>query len=268
LPGCLAFHWSKKYRYPTQRLGGKRCASCYSAPKNEKTHIHMDELPKYTLAQALELGRAQTKEEPPILYAPRLDQPPPSKAALGPSIPKDVTVRQPPHPAQKPLALKPIERCPSKAEQAAFDSYWPDIEANDAVRKTLEEDMKAENLEWGFTQSPESIAQQNPLPEGVYRLDDIVKEPWCMRLYKTTDGLIKFLLQTHRYPPRFTALGLITRPGFDILIAHRLKDQSRKDQALKETKAAKRAANQAPEPVDGPSNTSATGLASKITSGK
>jgi hypothetical protein len=228
----------------------------------------MDEPPKYTLTEALEIARAQGKEEPPALWAPGMDQPPLESRIIGQPIPEGVIVHQAAHPDQMKLALKQVERSLARAVQEAFDSYWPAIEAKDAVRKTIEEAIKAENLEWGFTQSPESLVHQEQLPEGVYRLDGIVKEPWCKRLYKTKEGLIKFLLQTHRYPSRFTALGLLTRAGYQILVARRLKDQRRKDLARKETTAAKQAANQVPEPMNGPTDTSPTSLSSEITTGK
>jgi hypothetical protein len=228
----------------------------------------MDEPPKCTLTEALEIARAQGKEEPPALWAPGMDQPPPESPIIGQPIPEGVIVHQAAHPHQMKLALKQVERSPDRTQQEAFASHWPAIEANDAVRKSLEEDMKAENLEWGFTKSPESLVHQEQLPEGVYRLDDIVKEPWCKRLYKTKAGLGKFLLQAHRYPSRLTALGLLTRAGFQLLVARRLEDERRKDLGRKEIKAAKQTANQVPEPVDGPTDASPPSLASEITPGK
>jgi hypothetical protein len=228
----------------------------------------MNEQEKYTLPEALKIANAQTKEEPPALWGPRMDQPPPTPSSIGQPVPEGVVIRQPPHPDQMKLALKQVERSPARAEQEAFDSYWPTIEAKDAVRKAIEEAMKAENLEWGFTQSPESLVHQEQLSEGVYRLDGIVTEPWCKRLYKTKEGLVKFLLQPHRYPARLTALGLLTRAGYEILVARRLEDQRRKDLARKEITAAKQAANQVPEPIGGPRDTSPTSLSSEITPGK
>jgi hypothetical protein len=218
---------------------------------------NMDEPPKYTLAQALDIAHAQSRKEPPALWAPGMDQPPPVSVIIGQPIPEGVIVHQPVSPEQKPLALKQVERSPARAEQEAFNSYWPAIEAKDAVRKTIEEAMKAENLEWGFLQAPESIAQQKPLPEGVYSLDGIIKEPWCRCLYKTKAGLVRHLLQPRGYPPRLTALGLLARAGYDILISRKLKARQEKDQARKEkATAAKRAADQDPEPVNGPVNAS------------
>ena len=220
----------------------------------------MDEPPKYTLAKALENARAQSKEEPPPLYAPRLDQTPPVSSIVGLPIPEGVVIRQPPHPNQMLLALKPLERCPSRTEQQAFDAICTDIDTKVADEKAIEtehrtaqEAIKADNRDWGFVDSPELIALQRPLPEGVYWLDDIIKEPWCRHLYKTKEGLIKFILEPHEYPPRLTALGLITRAGFDVLIARKLKIRREKDRARKEqTTTAKQAADKVPEPIDDP----------------
>jgi hypothetical protein len=232
-----------------------------------------------TLPEAIEIERTSPAEEQ-VLYAPRLDQPPPSKTILNSSIPKGAIIRQPPHPQQKPLALKAVERCPNKGEQQAFDQIWAELDAKAAAEKALEvknraaqeaieaehrataealaakhraaeEAIKADNRYWGFAQSPESIAQQNPLPEGVYRLDDVIKEAWCQPPYKSKAALIRYLLQPQGYPARLIARGLLARVGYDILVARRLKARRQKDRGRKETAAAKQATDQVPEPIYG-----------------
>jgi hypothetical protein len=195
---------------------------------------------KHTLAEALEIARAPSKEEPPALWAPKIDQAPPVTPPLGQPVPEGVVIRQSPHPDQMPLALKPLERCPTKAEHQAFDTICADMEVS---RGASEADR-----EWGFTESPELIAQQDPLPEGVYRLDDIVKEPWCRCHYKTEGGLIRFLLTPYEYPPHLTTLSLIHRIGFDALMARKREVRCGKDRERKEKDAVKQAADQGPEP--------------------
>jgi hypothetical protein len=115
----------------------------------------------YTLAQAFEKERTISNgEESQTLYAPRLDQAPPAKSHLGKPIPAGVIVKQPVSPDQPNLALKPIERSPTKDEQQAFDTIWAAIDATQS-----EQTAKAAKLElWGFTK-PIDLEH---LPENVF----------------------------------------------------------------------------------------------------
>jgi hypothetical protein len=208
----------------------------------------MNEPPKHTLPEALKIVSAQPKDEPPELWAPGMDQTPPVTPCIGTPVPEGVVIRQPLHPDQKLLALKPLEGCPTAIERQVFDAIWADIEVD---RGASEADR-----DWGFAESPELIAQQQPLPEDIYWLDGIVTEPWCRCFYKTKAGLIKSLLTPHEYPPRLTALGLITRIGFDTLIARQRKIRLEKDRTRKEKDAVKKDADQFPEPIGSPSDAS------------
>jgi hypothetical protein len=203
----------------------------------------MAEPPKHTLAEAMQIAKAQSKEEPPTLWAPKLDQLPPITPCIGQPVPEGVVIRQSPHPDQMPLALKPLDGCPTEAQRQAFNAIWADIEAS---RGASEADR-----EWGFAESPELISQQDPLPEGVYWLDDIVNEPWCRCHYKTEGGLIRFLLLPYEYPPRLITLRLIHRIGFDVLMARKRKVQLEKDRTRPRKGKVKQAADQAPEPIGG-----------------
>jgi len=224
----------------------------------------MDEPPKYTLVEALEIARAKVKGEPPMLYAPRLDQPPTANPIVGEPVPPGVVIRRPPHPNQMPLALKPVEQCPTRAQQQAFDAHWEPIDRSIAAEKAVEAKKRAtreaieaekaaaevENQYWGFAQSPESLRHKDPLPEGVFRVADIVRQPWCRSLYKTPTRLVK-ALKAH-YPERILACGLLTRAGFDIFLEGKLAAERESDRVLKEkTRATKRAAKQVPGPIIG-----------------
>jgi hypothetical protein len=214
---------------------------------------------KLTLAEAITIERLAKTEHPKPLHAPGLglDQAPPVTPCVGQPVQEGIVIRATPHPEQKLLALKAVERCPTGGEQQAFDKIWADIDTSVAANAALEK----ENCFWGFTESPEALARRAQLPKNVFWLADVVKKFWCARHYKTKAGLIEYLLGEHKYPPRLLALDLITRAGYDILISRKLAAKHENDKQRQQKKyIADQAAKQAPEPLENLKKSRASGL--------
>jgi hypothetical protein len=183
----------------------------------------------YTLAQAFEKARQTLSngEEPQILYGPGLDQALPANLSLGKPIPAGVVVTQPVSPDQPKLARKPIERDPTTEEERAFNAIWAAIDATAVSTNTTTSETNDQY--WGFVQSPESLSRLQQLPEGVFRFEDAVRQPWCRDSYKTRSRLIKFLLNRYQYPDRILEYDLITKSGFAILQERKARTKYERD---------------------------------------
>lgn len=171
----------------------------------------MNEPPKHTLPEALELERAQSKEEPPALWCPGMDLPPPPPSCIGQPVPKGVVISQPPNPHQMRLALRPLDPSPTKALQEAHAAIWADIERSTAA---LDEE-KAEATRWWL---PFPVPAQAPLPPDLLLLSEAAKE-----VGYTPRGFTAFL-RRYKYPRQYK---VISRQGLAELL--RKKDDARRE---------------------------------------
>jgi hypothetical protein len=188
------------------------------------------ELTKYTLTEALKIARAQSREEPPALWGPGMDQVPPA-TPVGQPVPEGVIVHQPAHPDQMPLALMPIAPCPSKAQQEAHEAIWAGIDRSTA---TLDEE-KTEAARWWL---PFPVPEKAPLPPDLLLLSEAAKELG----YRSARGVIAFL-DRYKYPPQYK---VISRRGITELL--RKKAGARRESKNNSQKATR--ANAVPEPKE------------------
>jgi hypothetical protein len=191
----------------------------------------MDEQEKHTLADALKIARAQSKKEPLPLWAPKLDQPPPVTPCIGQPVPPGVVIVQHAHPDQKPLALRPLDPSPTKAQQNAHAAIWADIGRRAAVAN----EDKTEATRWGL---PFPVPTQAPLPPDLLLLSEAVKELG----YQTTRGLMA-CLRRYKYPPDYR---VISRKAIAELL--RKKAEKRLESKNNSQKAIR--ANPLPEPKE------------------
>jgi hypothetical protein len=107
-----------------------------------------------------------------------------------------------------------------------------------------EQDAKAAEFALlGFTE-PIDLAQ---LPEGAFTFDQVLTQDWCR--YTKEKWFVKFL-QNFGYPESFIVLRVITRIGYEKLVAKEQKNQRARKTQNKQTERAQRATvgNQVPEP--------------------
>jgi hypothetical protein len=154
---------------------------------------------KLTLAEAVALERLAKTEDLQPLHAPGLglDQAPPVTPSVGQPVPAGIVIRATPHPEQKLLALKPLERCPTRAEQQAFDPIWADIARSEAA----EVEAIAEATRW-WLPYPVPRPTASPLPPDILLLSDAAKELG----YGSLRRRFAAFLRRYKYPPQYEVI--------------------------------------------------------------